>query len=196
MPSRFAAAVVAFVAVSLASLAVAPVASARRTPGTGLAAIRYAQAPPDFTYTTPAGPRTLAALFGRPVVINFWATWCEPCQAEIGAFAALRKAYGDAVPLVTISEDAVPGAAAAYLAAHGVDAISIDDPDRKIFERYSVVPIPVTLVLAPNGGVSHVSIGELDWLELQAAVEAVSPHGLTLPPPFDTLRRNAGTQGQ
>jgi thiol-disulfide isomerase/thioredoxin len=173
----------------------ADTAFARRDRGaqTGLAAIKYAQPAPDFAFDAGAGPRRLASLFGRPVVLNFWASWCEPCQAEVAAFAALRRAYGDAVPLVTVSEDSTPGAAAAYLRAHDVDAISVDDPGRKIFGLYSVVPIPVTLVLAPDGSVRHVSVGELDWPELQAAVDAVRPSDLTLPPPFDTVRSDAGT---
>ncbi len=195
MPFRFIAALV--VALACATLG-GTSALARRhaaAAGTGLPAIRYAEVAPDFPIATPGGPRTLAALFGRPVVLNFWATFCEPCRDEVAVFATLRKTYGDAVPLVTVSQDEVPGAAAAYLAAHGVDAIAVDDPDRKIFARYTVTPIPVTLILAPNGAVSHVSVGELDWSELQEAVAAVMPPNLTLGHASDTLGSNAGTRG-
>ncbi|MBD5635112.1 MAG: TlpA family protein disulfide reductase, partial [Candidatus Eremiobacteraeota bacterium] len=139
------------------------------------------------------GPRRLETLFGRPVVLNFWASWCEPCRAELAAFATLRKTYGNSVHLVTISEDATPGAAAAFLRASGIDAIAIDDPDRKIFDLYSVVPIPVTLVLAPAGAVTHVSVGQIDWPELEAAVDAVRPGDLTLPHAFATVSPDAGT---
>jgi cytochrome c biogenesis protein CcmG/thiol:disulfide interchange protein DsbE len=188
---------VAALGVALVRLAGAPLpADARRhaqPPGTGLPAIRFAQPPPDFTFDAGAGPRTLDSLFGGPVVINFWASWCEPCQAEAGAFATLRRTYGDGVPLVTVSEDTTPGAAEDFLRAHGVDAISVDDPERKIFALYTVVPIPVTLVLAPGGGVSHVSVGEIDWDELHAAVDAVRPGGLTLPAAFGTVSSNVGT---
>jgi cytochrome c biogenesis protein CcmG/thiol:disulfide interchange protein DsbE len=164
-------------------------------PGTGLPGIRYAQMAPDFPIATAGAPRTLASLFGRPVVLNFWASWCEPCRDEVAVFATLRKTYGDAVPLVTVSEDEVPGAAAAYLAAHGVESIAIDDPDRKIFAEYTVTPIPTTLVLTPGGAVSHVSVGELDWAELAGAVAAVMPSTLTLGHASDTLSSNAGTRG-
>jgi cytochrome c biogenesis protein CcmG/thiol:disulfide interchange protein DsbE len=197
MPSRFIVALV--VALACASLG-GTSALARRhasTPSTGLPGIRYAQVAPDFPIDAAGGPRTLATLFGRPVVVNFWASWCEPCRDEVAVFATLRKTYGDAVPLVTISEDQVPGAAAAYLTAHGVDAIAIDDPDRKIFARYTITPIPVTLILAPNGAVTHVSVGELDWAELQGAVAAVMAPAstLTLGHGSDTLSSNAGTRG-
>ena len=194
MPLRIVAAPLAAAAFGLA-LGVPPCAFARtRAPSTGLATVAYAKPPPDFTFDAGAGPRRLDTLFGRPVVVNFWASWCEPCRAEVGAFAELRRTYGDAVPLVEISEDATPGAAEAFLLAHGVaGAIAVDDPDRRIFSLYSVTPIPVTLVLAPTGVVSHVSVGALDWPELRAAVEAVRPSDLTLPPGFATLGTNVGT---
>jgi peroxiredoxin len=160
-----------------------------RTPGTGLPAIRLAKPAPDFSFDTAAGPRKLDSFYGRPVVLNFWASFCEPCQAETDTFVTLLRTYGDAVTLVTISEDQTPGAAAAFLHAHAVDGIAIDDPDRHIFDLYTVVPIPVTLVLAPDGTVTHVSVGQIDWQELQAAVQA----DLTLPDAFATLRPNAGT---
>ena len=197
MPFRFIAALVVALACA-ASGGTSALARHRAAPAsTGLPGIRYAQVAPDFAFATPSGPRSLAALFGRPIVVNFWASWCEPCRDEVGVFATLRKTYGDAVPLVTVSEDEVPGAAAAYLAAHGVDAIAIDDPDRKIFAAYTVVPIPVTLILTSNGAVSHVSVGELDWSELQGAVAAVMPppSTLTLGHGSDTLSSNAGTRG-
>ena len=181
---------------TIALLCLPSLAAARRhdaTPSTGLAAIRFAQPPPDFTFAGDAGPERLASLVGKPVVINFWASWCEPCQAEVGAFAELGRTYGDAVSLVTISEDEVPGAAQAFLRSHDVRAIAVDDPERAIFARYTVVPIPTTLVLAPDGSVSHVSVGALDWDELHAAVERVRPGRLTLPDGFGTVSGNAGT---
>ncbi len=181
----------------LAATVCAPLpAVARRhasEPATGLPGIRFAQTPPDFTFDAGAGPERFHKLFGRPIVLNFWASWCAPCQSEIGAFAEMEKVYGDAVPLVAVSEDTTPGAAEAYLRAHGVRAISVDDPDRKIFGLYTVVPIPTTLVLGPDGAVTHVSVGALDWDELHAAVDRVRRGPLTLPGTLSTMSGNAGT---
>jgi len=185
------------VALVLAATLCAPLPAAARRhaseSATGLPGIRLAQTPPDFTFAGDNGPERFHALFGRPIVLSFWATWCAPCQSEIGAFAEMEKVYGDDVPLVAVSEDTTPGAAEAYLRAHDVRAISIDDPDRKIFGLYTVVPIPTTLVLAPDGSVSHVSVGALDWPELHAAVDRVRPGSLTLPGSLSTMSGNAGT---
>ncbi len=163
-------------------------------PSTGLPAIRFSQSPPDFAFDQTASAPHLRQLVGRPVVLNFWASWCEPCRAETGAFAELQRTYGDGVALVTISEDRQPGAAEAYLKAHDLGhAVAVDDPDRKIFALYSIVPIPTTLVLAPDGSVTHVSIGALDWDELHAAVAGVLTGGLTPPGAFGTVGDNAST---
>jgi cytochrome c biogenesis protein CcmG/thiol:disulfide interchange protein DsbE len=187
-----------FAAAAVAALAFVPgVVSARRhhdSPSTGLPAVPYAKPPPDSSFVTDAGPRRLASLVGRPVVLNFWATWCEPCRDEIGAFAELGKTYGDAVGLIAVSEDETPGAADAFLRAHDVRAISVDDPDRRIFSLYTVVPIPTTLVLAADGTVRYVSIGALDWNELRGAIaRAGGASDLTLPGGFGTVGTDAGT---
>lgn len=61
--------------------------SAQRQPKTGAVA-------PDFTLKTLAGSRTsLSAYSGRPVLLNFWATWCAPCRGEMPAIVAAYRAH-------------------------------------------------------------------------------------------------------
>jgi peroxiredoxin len=146
-------------------------AEARRAPSSGLAPIALDRPAPDFIFGTALGPSRLAELLEKPVVVNFWATWCEPCVDELSAFAALNTRYGDSVNLVTISDQSVD-VARAFLKAHGVTSTVITDPSRKIFDLYGVSPIPVTLVLRPGGSVSYVSIGEVGTDELDGAVGA------------------------
>ncbi len=143
-----------------------------RGPSTGLRTVAFSKAPPDFTFDAGDGPTHLAALTGRPVIVSFWASWCEPCRAELPVFVRLREMYGDTVALLTISDEP-PGAARAFLAAQHLDLPVVEDPERKIFDAYSITPIPVTLVLRPDGTVSYVSVGETSFEELQAAVSAV-----------------------
>jgi peroxiredoxin len=142
-----------------------------RAPATGLRTVAFAKTPPDFTFDDGTGSTHLAALTGRPVVLSFWATWCEPCRAELPAFGHLRETYGDAVTLLTISDEPA-GAARAFLQARHLDLPVVEDPARKIFDAYSVTPIPVTIVLRPDGTVSYVSVGETSYEELQTAVAA------------------------
>ncbi|MBV8489727.1 MAG: TlpA family protein disulfide reductase, partial [Candidatus Eremiobacteraeota bacterium] len=82
--------------------------------GTGLATVHYGQAPPDFALSSAKGSVTLSQLRGKPVVINFWASWCPPCTDELTSFTRLQHAYGSRIAIITVSNEA-PGVARAYL---------------------------------------------------------------------------------
>lgn len=172
--------------VALLAAALPSGVDARRHASTGLRTVAYAQAPPDFTFDAGRGPQSLAGLRGKPVVINFWATYCPPCNDELDTFEKLQTEYGKAVDLLTI-DDEPPGTARAYLRKRGIDLPVVDDPGGKIFEAYSLTngggPIPVTIVVRPDGTVSYVSIGEVTWDELRSAVTATLPAPPTLIPP-------------
>ncbi len=165
-------------------------------PATGLRAIAFERRPPDFAFRTPAGVAHLRDYVGAPVVVNFWATWCQPCAAVLEAFARMHDAFGTRVPLLAISAEP-PGVAQAYLTAHRIEAIPIEDDEHRITDLYTVTAIPVTLVLKGDGTVTHVSVGQIDWPELR---DAVAPLAGTGPPPdltpqakSSTLGGNAGT---
>ncbi|MDQ2907728.1 MAG: TlpA family protein disulfide reductase [Candidatus Eremiobacteraeota bacterium] len=152
-------------------------AQARRNepPSTGLRTVSLAKPPPDFTFNAGRGPQSLGALKGKPVVINFWATYCPPCRDELDMFEKLHASYGSAIDLLTINDEP-PGTARMFLQQRGLDIPVVDDPDGKIFAAYSLTngggPIPVTIVVRPDGTVSYVSIGEMTYGELNAAVAA------------------------
>jgi cytochrome c biogenesis protein CcmG/thiol:disulfide interchange protein DsbE len=145
-------------------------------PSTGLRGIAYAKAPPDFVFDAGRGPEHLGAFAGKPVVLNFWATWCGPCRDEFPAFSQLQATYGDAVALITLSEDP-SGVARVFLGAHALQFPLVEDPDRTIFSAYAIEKVPVTIVLGRDGTVSHVSVGQLDWPELRDAVEGALAAG-------------------
>ena len=132
-------------------------------------------------------------------MINFWATWCKPCTDELAAFADLRRTYGDAVALITISAED-PGVARAFLQARDLAWPVVEDPDRKIFDAYSVGPIPVTIVLDRAGR----SATSRSASSMERATGSRSSGGeprmrllrsidLTPDPAFATLTCNAGT---
>jgi len=141
--------------------------------GTGLATVRYGAPPPDFRVPGRNGVTALSELRGKPVVINFWASWCPPCTDELPYFQRLKQVYGNRLRMITISNEA-PGVAREYLARKQYDLPVVEDPDSRIFSKYSVPPIPDTIVLDAQGDVTYVSVGGLSWRELRAAVNKVA----------------------
>ncbi|MGA8574472.1 MAG: TlpA disulfide reductase family protein [Candidatus Cybelea sp.] len=137
---------------------------------TGLATIQYDAPPPNFGFPTPHGTKYLSDLRGKVVIIDFWATWCHVCTAELNDFVRARETFGDRVAVVTISNES-PDVAAKYLQLLGITLPLVEDIEGSVFRIYSVSAIPVTLVLDPNGAVSYVSVGGLSWSELSTAIE-------------------------
>ncbi|HEY1655945.1 MAG TPA: TlpA disulfide reductase family protein [Candidatus Tumulicola sp.] len=140
------------------------------TAGTGLAGIRYDAPPPNFAIPSPRGRQYLYGLRGRVVVVDFWASWCDVCTAEMKYFVRAQRLLGNRLAIVTISSE-LPDVAASYLRQWNIDLPLVDDPTGAISRLYDVSKIPVTLVLDPKGNVSYVSVGGLSWEELDRAIE-------------------------
>jgi len=151
----------------LTSLVLAALTAA---PATGLTTIRFDAPAPNFAIPSARGTRYLSDLRGKTVVIDFWASWCHVCTAELSDFVRAQQTYGDRVVVVTISDEP-HDVAAAYLRQTNIQLPLIEDPDGIIHRVYSVPKIPVTLVLDPSGNVSYVSVGGENWEELSGAIE-------------------------
>lgn len=146
------------------------VLAALTAPATGLTTIRFDAPAPNFAIPSAQGMRYLSDLRGRTVVIDFWASWCHVCTAELGDFVRAQQTYGDRVAVVTISDEP-HNIAAGYLRQTNINLPLIEDPEGIIHRVYSVPKIPVTLVLDPSGNVSYVSVGGESWEELSGAIE-------------------------
>ena len=163
-----------------AAFAVAPAQARRHDPNrTDLPTVFLTKPPPDFSYAAGMATHRLSEFTGKPVVLNFWATWCEPCIDELGTFAKISSTYGNSVDVLTVdSEDA--GVARKYLQAHGYALPLAEDPTHKIRDLYTVSKIPVTIFIGKDGAVRQVVVGELSWGEIADALD--TQLGLTAPP--------------
>jgi peroxiredoxin len=108
------------------------------------------------------GTVDLAALRGRPVVVNFWATWCEPCVRE---FPRLRKAAathrGDRLAVVGVLTSDRPAAARDFVRAHGATWPIGLDPSAATAARWGAVGLPHTWFIRPDGTLASHQLGEL-----------------------------------
>lgn len=97
-----------------------------------------------------------AALAGRTVLLNLWASWCAPCREELPALAEYA-ARPDAVPVIGIDVADDPRAALRLLTELGVDLPSVTDPHGALRDALDVPPVlPVSYVVRADGSVSRV----------------------------------------
>ncbi|MEP7235326.1 MAG: TlpA disulfide reductase family protein [Ignavibacteriota bacterium] len=104
------------------------------------------------------------AFLGKgPLLVNFWALWCEPCKQEMKAFVALsEKLKEKGVSMVSINTDKVKSIAKvrAWVTSQGIKQPMLVDPDGDIArDRFSMESLPYSLLLRPDGSVYKKHIG-------------------------------------
>ena len=121
---------------------------------------------------------SLAAMLSRgPVVLDFWATWCRPCERSLPALQALHARYAErGVTVLAISIDGPRNWARVrpFVAAHGLTLPVAIDEDGAIAKRYRIASVPASVVIAPDGRVVRFHAGYVpgDELALEVAVRA------------------------
>jgi thiol-disulfide isomerase/thioredoxin len=107
---------------------------------------------------------SLAAYHGKWVVLNFWATWCAPCRHEMPSLDRLQSALPDiAVVPVATGRNAVPGIEKFYAEASITNLPIVRDPKSELARSASVMALPVTLILNPQGEEVARLIGDAEW---------------------------------
>jgi len=120
------------------------------------------QVPPQFSGTALDGSRfDLSAERGRVVVLNFFATWCENCRAELPLLQRLyAQRHGGGLDVVTVDFND-GGDARAFLAPYGIGFPALLDPSSQVGHAYLVGALPVTFFVGRDGRVAHVFHGQL-----------------------------------
>ena len=127
----------------------------------------------DTAYETPTGEAVpLSTFVGRPIVLNFFASWCVPCAAELPDFEKVSRTYGDRVEFLSVAENDRPAEAAELIADTGVTYRWGLDPDGALFEEFGAAVMPTTVLLRADGAVAEVHAGILSEDELRDLVEA------------------------
>jgi thiol-disulfide isomerase/thioredoxin len=125
----------------------------------------------DFSLTDLDGkPLSSADWKGKVVLLNFWATWCGPCRAEIPDLVALQEKYRDSLVVVGISEDEGPvDAVRKFAQEYKVNyPVAMTTPDME--KRFpGIVALPTTFILDRDGNVAQKHVGLLHAAETEAA---------------------------
>ncbi|HEY3578526.1 MAG TPA: TlpA disulfide reductase family protein [Gaiellaceae bacterium] len=99
------------------------------------------------------GDVSLASLRGKTVVLNFFASWCQPCKREAPDLESLwRHDRSDGLIVLGVDSGDTRGSARRFLSAHGVTYPVVFDPDQTLaLGRYAVPGLPATYVIDPAG---------------------------------------------
>ena len=122
---------------------------------------------------------TLDDYRGKVVLLNFWATWCEPCKDEMPSIVKLKQSLaGRPFEVLAVNFGESPSRVREFLARERLDLVALLDPNKDATRAWRVRVLPASFLVGPDGKVRYSVVGELDW-STETAVRTVQ--GL-LPP--------------
>jgi thiol-disulfide isomerase/thioredoxin len=113
----------------------------------------------------------LSDLKGKVVVVNIWASWCGPCNAEAPGLAQLSKHYGDKVQFLGVDIDDQTTPARAFIQKYGWTYPSVADPNSEIKRGYGFLGQPDTLVYDAAGKRVWTGSGAVQTADLQGQID-------------------------
>ncbi len=133
---------------------------------------------PDRAYETFDGERTsLEAFEGEPMVVNFFASWCPPCVAEMPDFQRVHLDVQDRVRFVGLNTQDNLAAAQDLVASTGVSYDIGLDPDGELFRDFEVIAMPSTFFVDADGAIVHRHAGLMTEQQLRDLIDEHLPDG-------------------
>jgi len=103
---------------------------------------------------------SLHDLKGKPIILNFWASYCLPCIKEMPSLAQLQQDMGSKITVLAVSVDEEEAAYHKFLRDHNINLLTVWDPQKKSSELYGTVMYPETYVIDSAGRVRRKIVGQ------------------------------------
>jgi cytochrome c biogenesis protein CcmG/thiol:disulfide interchange protein DsbE len=129
-------------------------------------------APPLPSAVLQAPKATLAGLRGKPALINFWASWCDPCRKEAPELERFNRSLHGGGQLVGVDYTDQPSRARAFIHEYGWTFPVLEDPDGIYGARYEFSGLPTTVVLDSRGRIVETLRGPQTAADLRAALDS------------------------
>ena len=131
---------------------------------------------PDFKLTTVTGETVaLSALRGKSVVLNFWATWCPPCRAELPELQAASQRYAGQLDIIGVNQAEPVADVTAFAQQFGLTFPIPLDANADVSRRYAVRSLPTTFFIDRNGVIRQIQSGPLTEATLAQALKKIFP---------------------
>ncbi len=125
---------------------------------------RIGSTAPDFTVQDAQSTITLSQYRGQVVVLNFWATWCPPCVEEMPSLVEMQRRMKDkGITVLAVSIDVDESAYNKFVKEHGVNLLTVRDPEQKTPILYGTHGWPETYIIDRGGVMRRKFIGPVDW---------------------------------
>jgi cytochrome c biogenesis protein CcmG/thiol:disulfide interchange protein DsbE len=120
---------------------------------------------PDFTVRDSDRTVALKDLKGKPIVLNFWASYCVPCIQEMPSLMQLQKRMGPKITVLAISVDFDGDAYHKFLRKHNIDFLTVWDPEKKTSDLYGTVLFPETYIIDAAGRIRRKIISNANFMD-------------------------------
>lgn len=133
---------------------------------------------PDFTVVDAEGATvSLSSLLDRPVILNFWATWCPPCRGELPEFQQAYETYGEQVRFLMVNlTDGVSetvDSVTEFVQENGYSFPVYFDTEGSAVQAYGLSAIPVTVAVGQDGRIVWSQVGAIDAETLEQVVQSL-----------------------
>ncbi|MCB0209077.1 MAG: TlpA family protein disulfide reductase [Anaerolineae bacterium] len=128
---------------------------------------------PDFELVSVDGETMrLSDLKGKPVILNFWATWCGPCRSEFPEFQKAAVDNADRLVILGINNTSAdnPNAIPEFLDEMGITFPILLDSDREVVDAYNILGLPTTIFIDDQGVVNEVFTGPLNKAYIESKI--------------------------
>jgi peroxiredoxin len=133
---------------------------------------------PSFTLNSTRGEEiSLADYRGQPVVLNFWATWCPPCRAEMPEFQNASVKYNGQAAFIGVDQGEPASLVADFGSSLGITYPLLIDPDNTANRAYDVAALPTTYFIDAQGVVREVVTGIVSKAVLEDRIERLIAEG-------------------
>ncbi|MBO8176654.1 thiol-disulfide oxidoreductase ResA [Aeribacillus pallidus] len=132
---------------------------------------------PDFVLQDLEGNSyQLSDFKGQGVFLNFWGTWCKPCEKEMPYMNNQYKKYKDlGVEILAINVGESAFTINKFVEKHQLEFPILVDKDKKVLDRYGVIPLPTTFLIDKNGKVVEVITGTMSEQDVIRYMETIKP---------------------
>jgi len=132
---------------------------------------------PDFVLTDMEGNKhKLSDYKGKGVFLNFWGTWCKPCEREMPYMNNQYKVYKDqGVEILALNVGEPDFLINKFVEKHDLVFPILKDKNKDVLILYGVKPLPTTMLINPDGIITAIETGELPEAKIKGMMESIKP---------------------